>query len=157
MLFGCETWSLGCDRAEVSYVLWKLHNEELHNRYTSLIIIRIVWSRSMRGDKISMCEGNSGQKTKGNKPIGTLKRKSQLILHYILFYYLFIFINYDIFIIILFLHFIYFCIFILKRYSWHHCPTSIQMSGIGLTKRTYNGSITYEWRTRWNIQRVLND
>jgi hypothetical protein len=67
-LCGCETWSLtlreehklrvfenrvvkrtfGRKSDEVSGDWRKLHNEELHNLYSSLNIIRMITSRSMR-------------------------------------------------------------------------------------------------------------
>jgi hypothetical protein len=68
VLYGCETWSLTLreehrlrvfvnrvlrrifkpKRAEVIGGWRKLHNEELHNLYSSPSIIRIIKSRSMR-------------------------------------------------------------------------------------------------------------
>jgi hypothetical protein len=68
LLHGCETWSLtlreehrlrvfenrvlrrifGSKRDEVSGVWRKLHNEELHNLYSSPSIIRVIKSRRMR-------------------------------------------------------------------------------------------------------------
>jgi hypothetical protein len=66
-LYGCETWTLrlreeyrkkvcenrvfrrmGPKRGEVTGRLRKLHNEELHNLYSSLNIIRMIISRRMR-------------------------------------------------------------------------------------------------------------
>jgi hypothetical protein len=68
VLYGCETWSLtireehklkvfdnrvlrrifGPKRVEVMEGWRKLHNEELHNLYSSPSIIRIIKSRRMR-------------------------------------------------------------------------------------------------------------
>jgi hypothetical protein len=68
VLYGCETWSLilreehrvrvfenwvlrrmfGSKRNEVTGVQRKLHNGEIHNLYSSLNIIRMIKSRSMR-------------------------------------------------------------------------------------------------------------
>jgi hypothetical protein len=68
VLYGCETWSLtlkeehrlrvfenrelrrifGPKRNEVTGGWRKLHNEELHDLYSSLSIIRIIKSRRMR-------------------------------------------------------------------------------------------------------------
>jgi hypothetical protein len=68
VLYGCETWSLtlreehrlrvfesrvlrsifGPKRDEVTGEWRKLHNEELHDLYTSQSIIRIIKSRRMR-------------------------------------------------------------------------------------------------------------
>jgi hypothetical protein len=68
VLYGCETWSLtlrekhslrvfenrvlrrifGPKRAEVTGEWRKLHNEELHDLYSSANIIRIIKSRWMR-------------------------------------------------------------------------------------------------------------
>jgi hypothetical protein len=68
VLFGCETWSLtlreehrlrvfenrvlrrifGPKRDHVTEDLKKLHNEELHNLYSSPNIIRMITSRRMR-------------------------------------------------------------------------------------------------------------
>jgi hypothetical protein len=68
VLYGCETWSLtlrdkhrltvfenrilrrifGPKRDELTGVLRKLHNEELHNLYSSPDIIRQIKSRRMR-------------------------------------------------------------------------------------------------------------
>jgi hypothetical protein len=82
-LCGCETWSLtlreehrlrlfenrvlrrifGAKRDEVTGGWRKLHNEELHNLYSSPSIIRMIKSRRMRwavhvaiiGEKINAC------------------------------------------------------------------------------------------------------
>jgi hypothetical protein len=68
VLYGCETWSLtlkeehrlrvfenkvlgtifGLKRDEVMGEWRKLHNQELHDLYSSLSIIRIIKSRRMR-------------------------------------------------------------------------------------------------------------
>jgi hypothetical protein len=68
VLYGCETWSLtlreehklrvfekrvlrrifGPKRDEVTGGWTKLHNEELHNLYSSPSIIRMIKSRKMR-------------------------------------------------------------------------------------------------------------
>jgi hypothetical protein len=68
VLYGCETWSLtlreqhclrvfenrvlriifGSKRDEVTGDWTKLHNEELHNLYSSLSIMRMIKSRRMR-------------------------------------------------------------------------------------------------------------
>jgi hypothetical protein len=63
VLYGCETWSLtlreehrvrvlrrifGPKREEVTGDWRKQHNEELHNLYSSLNIIRIISSRRIR-------------------------------------------------------------------------------------------------------------
>jgi hypothetical protein len=67
VLYGCETWSLtlrekhgvrvfenrvlrifGSKRDEVTRVWIKLHNEELHNLYSSPSIIRMINSRRMK-------------------------------------------------------------------------------------------------------------
>jgi hypothetical protein len=68
VLYGCETWPLtlreeyrlrvfenrvlrrifGPKRDEVTGGLRKLHNEELHNLYTSTVIIRMIMSRRMK-------------------------------------------------------------------------------------------------------------
>jgi hypothetical protein len=65
VLFGCETWSLtvgeehrlrvlrrifGPKRDEVRGGWRKLHNEELHNLYSSPSIIRVIKSRRMSGE-----------------------------------------------------------------------------------------------------------
>jgi hypothetical protein len=58
VLYGCETWSLTLreehrlrvfeNRDEVTGGLRKLHNEELHNLYSSTNIIRMIKLRRMR-------------------------------------------------------------------------------------------------------------
>jgi hypothetical protein len=100
--FGCETWSLTLreeNRLRVfeSRVLrrifgpkrdletggWrKLHNEELHNLYSSPSIIRVVKSRRMRwarhvarmGEKRSACR-ILVRKAEGKKPCGRPRRR----------------------------------------------------------------------------------
>jgi hypothetical protein len=60
----------------------KLHNEELHNWYSSSSIIRIIKSRRMRwaghvarmGEKRNMCRLLVG-KPEGKKPLGRPRRK----------------------------------------------------------------------------------
>jgi hypothetical protein len=78
VLYGCETWSLtlreehrlrvfekrvlrrifGPKRAQVTRGWRKLHNEELHNLYSSPSIIRMIKTRRMRwaGDVARMGE-----------------------------------------------------------------------------------------------------
>jgi hypothetical protein len=78
VLYGCETWSLtvreehklrvfensvlrrmfGPKRDGVTGGWRKLHNEELHNLYSSSSIIRIIKSRRMRG---GTCGTNWGE------------------------------------------------------------------------------------------------
>jgi hypothetical protein len=68
VLYGCETWSLilreehrlrisenralrrifGPKRYEMTGDWWKLHNEDLHNLYSSPNVIRMITSRRMR-------------------------------------------------------------------------------------------------------------
>jgi hypothetical protein len=52
VLYGCETWSLTLREEHTTEDLsrgWsKLHNEELHNLYSSPSIIRMMMSRRMR-------------------------------------------------------------------------------------------------------------
>jgi hypothetical protein len=97
VLYGCGTWSLtvreehklrvfenrvlrricGPKRDEVTGGWRKLHNEELHNLYTSPSIIRIIKSRRMRwvghvarmGEKRNMYRLLVG-KPEGKKPLG---------------------------------------------------------------------------------------
>jgi hypothetical protein len=77
VLYGCETWSLtlrekhrlkvfensvlrrifGPMRDEVTGDWWKLHNEELHNLYSSLDIVRQLKSRRMRWAGHAACLG----------------------------------------------------------------------------------------------------
>jgi hypothetical protein len=60
VLYGCETWSLslreghrlrvfGLKRGEVTGEWRKLHNEELHDLYSSSRIIRLIKSRRWLG------------------------------------------------------------------------------------------------------------
>jgi hypothetical protein len=97
VLYGCETWSLtvkeehklrvfenrvlrkifGPKGAGVTGGWRRLHNEELHNLYSSPIIIRIIKSRRMRwaghvtriGEKRNMCRLLVG-KPEGKRPLG---------------------------------------------------------------------------------------
>jgi hypothetical protein len=91
-LYGCETWSLTLKeehrlrvlrkifepkRDEVSGGWRKLHNEELHNLYSSPSIIRMIKSRRMRwaehvarmGVKRNACNILGG-KPEGKRPLG---------------------------------------------------------------------------------------
>jgi hypothetical protein len=81
-LYGCETWSLtlreehrlrvfqnralrrifGLKRAEVMGDWRKLHNEELHNLYSSPNIIRMIKSRRMRWAGYVVRRGRSGMR-----------------------------------------------------------------------------------------------
>jgi hypothetical protein len=92
VLYGCETWSLtlreehslrvfgnrvlrrifGPKRDEVTGEWRKLHNEELHNLYSSPDIIRQVKSRQMRwaGHVARMGEKRKGYKVLVGKPEG---------------------------------------------------------------------------------------
>jgi hypothetical protein len=83
-LYGCETWSLtlreehrlevfenrvlrrifGPKRDAVTGGWRKLHNEELHNLYTSPSIIRVIKSRRMR------CAGHAARMGARRKHIG---------------------------------------------------------------------------------------
>jgi hypothetical protein len=97
VLYGCETWSLtvreehkvrvfenkvlrrifGPKRGRVTGGWRKLHNEELHNLYSSPSIIRIIKSRRMRwaghvarmGEKRNVCRLLVG-KPEGKRPLG---------------------------------------------------------------------------------------
>jgi hypothetical protein len=97
VLYGCETWSLavreehklrvfenrvprrifGLERDGVTGGWRKLHNEELHNVYSSLSIIRIIKSRRMRwaghvarmGEKKNVYRLLIG-KPEGKRPLG---------------------------------------------------------------------------------------
>jgi hypothetical protein len=101
VLYGCETWSLTL-REEQSRVFenrllkrilgWKrdeetggwrtLHNEGLHNLYSSPSIIRMIKSRRMRWtehiarmeEKKNACRVLVG-KSEGKRPLGRLRRK----------------------------------------------------------------------------------
>jgi hypothetical protein len=97
VLYGCETWSLtlreehrlrvfenrvlrrifGPKRDEVTGGWGKLHNEELHNLYSSPSIIRMIKSRRMRwaGQVTRMGETRNAysilvRKPKGKRPLG---------------------------------------------------------------------------------------
>jgi hypothetical protein len=95
VLYGCETWSLtlgeelgvfenrvlrrifGPKRDEVMGEWRKLHNEELHDLYSSPSIIRIIKSRRMRweGDVAQMGEKRNMYrllvgKPEGKRPLG---------------------------------------------------------------------------------------
>jgi hypothetical protein len=97
VLYGCETWSLtlreehrlrvfenrvlrrifGPKRDEVTEEWRKLHNEELHNLYSSPDIIRQVKSRRMRWAGYVARMGEEGKlykvlvgKPKGTRPLG---------------------------------------------------------------------------------------
>jgi hypothetical protein len=92
VLYGCETWSLtlredhslrvfenrvlrkifGPKRVEVTGEWKKLHNEELHNLYSSPYIIRQITSRKMRwaGHVARMGEERKVYKVLAGKPEG---------------------------------------------------------------------------------------
>jgi hypothetical protein len=94
VLYGCETWSItlreeqrlrvfenrvlrrifGPKRDEVTGEWRKLHNEELHNLYSSPDIIRQVMSRRMRwaGHAASMGEERKVYKVLVGKPEGKI-------------------------------------------------------------------------------------
>jgi hypothetical protein len=102
VLYGCETWSLtvreehrlrgfenkvlrrifGPKRDEVTGEWKKLHNEDLHNLYSSPDIIRQVKSRRMRwaghvarmGEERKVNKVSVG-KIKGKKPLGRQRSK----------------------------------------------------------------------------------
>jgi hypothetical protein len=102
VLYGCENWSLmlreehrltvfenrvlrrifGPKRDEVTGEWRKLHNEELHNLYSSADIIRQVKSRRMRwaghlarmGEEIKVYKVLVG-KPDGKRPLGRPRRK----------------------------------------------------------------------------------
>jgi hypothetical protein len=101
-LYGCETWSLtvreehklrvfenralrrifGPQRDGLSGGWRKLHNEELHNLYSSPNIIRIIKTRRMRwaghvarmGEKRNVCRLLVG-KPEGKRPLGRPRRR----------------------------------------------------------------------------------
>jgi hypothetical protein len=102
VLYGCETWSLtlreehrlrafenrvlrrifGPKRDEMTGEWRKLHNEELHNLYSSPDIIRQVKSRRMRwaGYVARMGEGRKVykvlvRKPEGKRPLGRPRRR----------------------------------------------------------------------------------
>jgi hypothetical protein len=101
VLYGCETWSptvreehklrmfenrvlriFGPKRDGVTGGWRKLHNEELHNLYSSPSIIRIIKSRRMRwaghvarmGEKRNVYRLLVG-KPEGKRPLGILRRR----------------------------------------------------------------------------------
>jgi hypothetical protein len=100
VLYGCETWSLtlreelgvfenkvlrrifGPKRDEVTREWGKLHNEELHDLYSSPNIIRIIKARRMRwarhvarmGEKRNAHRLFVG-KPEGRRPLGRSKRR----------------------------------------------------------------------------------
>jgi hypothetical protein len=102
VLYGCETWSLTVreehklrvfenrvlrrvfepKRDRVTGVWRKLHNEELHNLYSSPSIIRIIKSRRMRwaghvahmGEKRNVYRLFVG-KPEGRRPLGRPRRR----------------------------------------------------------------------------------
>jgi hypothetical protein len=102
VLYGCETWSLtlreehrlrvfqnrvlrrifGLKRDEVKGGWSKVHNEELHNLYSSPSIIRMIKSRRMRwaGHVAGMGENRNAQgilvgKPEGRRPLGRPRHK----------------------------------------------------------------------------------
>jgi hypothetical protein len=101
VLYGCETWSLTVSEEHKLLVFesrvlrifgrkgdrvtggWrKLHNEELHNLYTSPSIIRIIKSRRMRlaGHAARMVEKRNVYrllegKPEGKRPLGRPRRR----------------------------------------------------------------------------------
>jgi hypothetical protein len=93
VLYGCETWSLtlrenrvlrrmfGPRRDEVTGEWRKLHNEELHDLYSSPSIIRIIKARKMRlaGHVARMGEKKNTYrllvgKPEGRRPLGRPRR-----------------------------------------------------------------------------------
>jgi hypothetical protein len=102
VLYGCETWYqivreeyklrvfenrvlrriFGSKRDEVTGGWRKLHNEELHNSYSSPSIVRIIKSRRMRwvGHVARMGEKRNEyrllvRKPEGKRPIGRPRRR----------------------------------------------------------------------------------
>jgi hypothetical protein len=102
VLYGCETWSLtlreehrlgafenrllrrifGLKRDEVTGELRKLHNEELHDLYSSPSIIRIIKARRMRwmGHVARMGKKKNAYrllvgKPEGRRPLGRPRRR----------------------------------------------------------------------------------
>jgi hypothetical protein len=102
VLYGCETWSLtlkeehrlrvfenrvlrrifGPKRDDVTRDWRKLHNEELHNLYSSPNIIRMIKSRKIRwaGHVARMGETRNAYrilvgKPEGKRPLGTPRRR----------------------------------------------------------------------------------
>jgi hypothetical protein len=96
-LYGCETWSLtlreehrlrmfenrvlrrlfGPKRDEVAGGWRKLHNEELHNLYSSPSIIRIIQSRRMRWAEhvARMGEKRNADRILVGRPLGRARRR----------------------------------------------------------------------------------
>jgi hypothetical protein len=96
-LYGCETWSLtlreeqrlrvlrrifGLKRDDVTGGWRELHNEEIHNLYSSPSIIRMIRSRRMRwaGHVARMVETRSTYrimvgKPEGKRPLGRPRRR----------------------------------------------------------------------------------
>jgi hypothetical protein len=109
VLYGCEIWSLklreehslrvfqnrvlrrifGPNRDEVTGGWRKLHNEELHNLYSSPSIIRIIHSKRMRcaghvarmGEKGKTCK-RLVEKSEGNRPLRRPRRMWGTIFNY---------------------------------------------------------------------------
>jgi hypothetical protein len=104
VLYGCETWSLtlreecrhrvfenrvlrrlfGPKRDEVTGVWRKLHNEELHDLYSSPTIVRVIKSRRMRwaGHVVRMGKGRDVyrvlvRKPEGKRPLGRPRRRRE--------------------------------------------------------------------------------
>jgi hypothetical protein len=102
VLYGCETWSLtlreehrlrvvenrvlrrlfGPKRDKMTGVWRKLHNEELHNLYSSPSIIRMIKSRRMRyaGHVARMGEKRNAYRIlvgnpEGKRPLGRPRRR----------------------------------------------------------------------------------
>ncbi|PNF20437.1 hypothetical protein B7P43_G08118 [Cryptotermes secundus] len=101
VLYGCETWSLTLreehrlrvfenrllrrifrrKRDEVTGGWREMHNEELHNLYSSPSIIRMIKSRRMRwaGHVAKMGETNAYRilvgKAEGKRPLGETRRR----------------------------------------------------------------------------------
>jgi hypothetical protein len=101
VLYGCETWSLTlreehrlrvlenrvlrrilvAERDEVTGDWRKLHNEELHNVYSSANIIRMIKSKTRWGGHVARMgeKGNAYRilvgKPEGKRPIGRPRRR----------------------------------------------------------------------------------
>jgi hypothetical protein len=102
VLYGCETWSLtlreehrlrvfenrvlrrifGPKRDEVTGGWRKLHNEELHNLYSSPSIIRMIKSRKIRWARhVERMRAKRNtyriltKKPEGKRPLGSSRRK----------------------------------------------------------------------------------
>jgi hypothetical protein len=82
VLYGCETWSLTLrERHKLTGGWRKLHNEKLHNVYSSPSIIRIIKSRRMKwaghvarmGEKRNVYRLLVG-KPEGKRPLGRPRR-----------------------------------------------------------------------------------